>query len=392
MHIAGNILVRAPGGCFYLHSGRDNVVENNVLVDGTENQMSVTGWTTSTGFWSSMVDGWIEKYEAAVQHEAWRSVPTLADPRDVPLPDGRVMHGNVFRRNIFCYRNPTADLWRFRTVQMEQNRSDRNLIYHYGLPISTGESVVKREIGPNLLSDPGLEDGPANQWPDAWGWRSSPGEGTRVEVADADPHSGEHCLLVDPGMPDEVATATGPLYVAPGSIPFQPGKAYRFRAWLRSERPSTKLMLSVYSWKKETHNWLDMQHVAIGKEWHEYEAVVRLPDVADPDYKPTMGQLWARFDIPPDAGRLWIDDVSLREVELSNEWEGWLATGQDAHSIIADPLFVDPGADDYRLRPESPAFDLGFEPIPVDEIGPYEDELRATWPILEAEGARELLN
>jgi hypothetical protein len=32
---------------------------------------------------------------------------------------------------------------------------------------------------------------------------------------------------------------------------------------------------------------------------------------------------------------------------------------------------------------------LGFQPIPVEKIGPYRDELRASWPIVEAEGARE---
>ena len=56
---------------------------------------------------------------------------------------------------------------------------------------------------------------------------------------------------------------------------------------------------------------------------------------------------------------------------------------------MADPLFVDPDKDDYRLKPDSPALKLGFQPIPVDKIGPYADPLRASWPIVEAEGARE---
>ena len=45
--------------------------------------------------------------------------------------------------------------------------------------------------------------------------------------------------------------------------------------------------------------------------------------------------------------------------------------------------------EDFRLEPDSPAFALGFKPIPVDKIGPYKDELRASWPIVEAPGARE---
>ncbi len=43
------------------------------------------------------------------------------------------------------------------------------------------------------------------------------------------------------------------------------------------------------------------------------------------------------------------------------------------------------------LRPGagSPALALGFKPIPVAKIGPYKDELRASWPIQEAIGASE---
>jgi len=67
----------------------------------------------------------------------------------------------------------------------------------------------------------------------------------------------------------------------------------------------------------------------------------------------------------------------------------WTAAGQDRRSLVGDPLFVDPDNDDYRLRPDSPAWKLGFQPIPVEKIGPYADPLRASWPIVEAEGARE---
>jgi parallel beta-helix repeat protein len=70
-------------------------------------------------------------------------------------------------------------------------------------------------------------------------------------------------------------------------------------------------------------------------------------------------------------------------------WDEWQKAGYDADSLVADPLFADPAKDDYRLKPGSPAFKLGFEPIPVDRIGPYQDGLRASWPIIEAKGVRE---
>ena len=48
----------------------------------------------------------------------------------------------------------------------------------------------------------------------------------------------------------------------------------------------------------------------------------------------------------------------------------WREMGFDRNSIVADPLFVDAAGGDYRLRPESPAFKLGFKQIPIERIGP----------------------
>lgn len=46
-----------------------------------------------------------------------------------------------------------------------------------------------------------------------------------------------------------------------------------------------------------------------------------------------------------------------------------------------DPRFVDTERQDFRLREDSPAHELGFKPIPVEKIGPYADGLRASWPV-----------
>lgn len=65
------------------------------------------------------------------------------------------------------------------------------------------------------------------------------------------------------------------------------------------------------------------------------------------------------------------DPLIIKDVRFS----GWSkAHGRDegaydANSIVADPLFVDAANGDYRLRSESPAFKLGFQPIPFDQIG-----------------------
>ncbi len=49
--------------------------------------------------------------------------------------------------------------------------------------------------------------------------------------------------------------------------------------------------------------------------------------------------------------------------------EQWQQTGQEQGSIIADPLFENPAARDFRLKADSPARAMGFQPIDVATMG-----------------------
>lgn len=64
----------------------------------------------------------------------------------------------------------------------------------------------------------------------------------------------------------------------------------------------------------------------------------------------------------------------------------WQKTEQDAGSIIADPLFENPAARDFRLKANSPALAFGFKPIDVSTMGVIGDP---AWRALAAIFVRE---
>jgi len=72
----------------------------------------------------------------------------------------------------------------------------------------------------------------------------------------------------------------------------------------------------------------------------------------------------------PEAVREFNSPTTSRPAEGRKlSLEDWKRMGYDENSLVADPLFVDPQNDDYRLKPTSPAIRLGFIPIDVARIG-----------------------
>lgn len=208
--VIGNIVVRAYRGLIHLHNGRDNLVENNIFVDGKLQQAEFNGWTTEHRYWKTHLPTMIAGYNSVKDQPAWKNMRNMhIAPEQAVLPGGLIMSGNVFQRNIVYYTDEKAKLFGSRNLSLEHNRWDYNLYWSGGHPLRIG----------------------------------------------------------------------------------------------RSGKPA---------------------------EW---------------------------------------------------DYSEWQRAGQDTHSIVADPLFVDPSKDDYHLKPNSPAFKLGFKPIPTEKIGPYKHEYRASWPI-----------
>ena len=79
-------------------------------------------------------------------------------------------------------------------------------------------------------------------------------------------------------------------------------------------------------------------------------------------------------------------NVIARNISVGGRWDEIESKARplitfENNLLNEDPRFVNQAALDFRLRENSPAHALGFKPIPIKEIGLYQDDRRASWPV-----------
>lgn len=387
--VIGNIVVHATRAGLHLHNGRDNHIENNIFIDNGAQQIEYSGWTDSHRYWKNHLGTMVKGYEMVAGQPAWAGMRHMElHPTKAVLPDHTIMAGNVFTTNIVCYSDPAAKLYSLRSVSFDHNQFSKNLVWNGGGPIRTGANYVKRLVGPNLLQNPNLEEGKPAELPKGW-YRQVLPKGSSVGLSKTTAAEGKGSLEIGAGpIADPNGRDQSPV-ITTNDVPCKPGQAFRFTVKLKADKPDTKVTLAGQSYIAKVYFWAKTDSIVVGPEWKEYEVTFRMPNASEQAYHEQMKLVRGRIDVRSASSKVWVDSASLREAEMVEDWEAWQALGRDQGSLVADPKFVDAAKGDYRLRPDSPAWKLGFKPIPVEKIGPYQDPLRASWPIVEAEGARE---
>jgi len=79
-------------------------------------------------------------------------------------------------------------------------------------------------------------------------------------------------------------------------------------------------------------------------------------------------------------------NVIARNLQWRGKWDGIEKKAYPylvlQHNLLdLDPKFVNEKAGDFRLKDDSPAFKVGFKPIPLEKIGLVQDACRASWPV-----------
>ncbi|MBT7303903.1 MAG: hypothetical protein HN849_30505 [Victivallales bacterium] len=163
----------------------------------------------------------------------------------------------------------------------------------------------------------------------------------------------------------------------------KPGSPYldhypRLREY-RDERPEAMTGLSfrrnIVYYTKDGTAWL-RKHRSWGDRMLLYTYRIDQQDMATNTFDQNL--VYCEPGLEP-----FVKLTAIPEKAQELSWEEWQKTGADKGSQLGDPRFVDAANLDFRLKPNSPALKLGFQPIPVAKIGPYADAQRASWPVVE---------
>jgi len=358
--IIGNIVYRVAHTPIHMHNSRDCIVENNVFALGGKFQFDLHGWTKDQRFYTSHIDSMIKGYESVAGQLAWNSMRNMdLHPKDAIREDGTMMSGNSFQRNIMFGDTPGVKYGDIRNASPKYNTIDYNIAWNSGHPIVTGINQVGPDKGEPIVME-NFDSTEPGKTPKGWGFNHRPNKDVQLVVADG-------ALRVDCAL----GTPPNPKSVFHGpDVPIKPGAAYRVKLRVKSSEPTAKLSLAFASFKNGEGYWqAGSTSITATNEWKEVEATGRMLRENEAGWKPWMKAFWLRIDCHEPKGQVFIDDVRITEAEPLDEWAAWQNAGWDKHSLVADPLFLDWKNDDFRLKPESPAFKLGFKKIPVEEIG-----------------------
>ena len=123
------------------------------------------------------------------------------------------------------------------------------------------------------------------------------------------------------------------------------------------------------------------RYIVPGGGWRMQEKLAALPYQNPP---------WTKY---PHLANILEDDpylpkynVIVRNLFVGGKWDG-IHEQARPYQMLKDNLidvdvhFVTKDEADFRLKKDSPAFDVGFEVIPVEKIGLTKDRDRASWPV-----------
>ena len=125
-YVYGNIVKDTTNGGIFIHGGRDNIIENNIIIDGGDAQMVYSSIPATA-------KGVPEMFEK-IKEMNYTKYPLLSAIKNAA--NDATMSGNNFVRNIVYYTDKKSMLYGiYGVLDFAATVSDYNVIYHTGLPL-----------------------------------------------------------------------------------------------------------------------------------------------------------------------------------------------------------------------------------------------------------------
>lgn len=146
--VYGNIVANTASGGIFIHGGRDNIIENNIIVEGGRGQMVYSSLPPS----AEKLPGMLAKIKE-MRYTKYPLLSTITDMRQ-----GTRMSGNKFLRNIICYTNSKSLLYDiYGSFETETTISDFNLIYHPELELLVPYIQAPADVQWTKWKDSGMD-------------------------------------------------------------------------------------------------------------------------------------------------------------------------------------------------------------------------------------------
>jgi parallel beta-helix repeat protein len=151
--VYGNIVANTASGGILIHSGRDNIVENNIIIEGGRfGQMVYSAWPPSHPTAQKLLPVMFAK----IKEMEYKKYPQLSTITNIAT--GAKMSGNSFVRNIVYYNGQNAILYGiYNDIDLVTTKSDYNVIYHADLPLLVPYMKVLTDLQWKKWKDSGLD-------------------------------------------------------------------------------------------------------------------------------------------------------------------------------------------------------------------------------------------
>ncbi len=276
-------------------------------------------------------------------------------------------------------------------LEVGGNLIDNNYIHHYGEVYAAGVGVYVGQSSDNRISHNEIHDGYYSGMSIGWNWGQTPTKAHRNVIEFNHIHhvlrhrlsdgGGIYTLGTSPGtvirnnVIHDVFSAAEPtiawgvyLDAETNQVLVENNLCYNIHTgglMMHNGGFANVVRNNIFA-RSATHLIWRAQPRGAPATFERNICYVTQGDLFLPDGSPDVKSTW-------DYNLYWRTDG--KELVFNNETlDDWRQRGLDRHSLVADPKFLDPAGDDFRLAPDSPAIrQLGFQPFDTSQCGLYGD-------------------